>query len=123
MGDEDPFLESMKRNLLLFVFKRRKWPLLMMFFVGFSDPILFFPPVSRGVWRLINHMGIFCCGCVASFSLEHVLIIHGCFTDSNDEFYLFNIYAPCDNEAKQLLWNSLSEQLQKLVEKKHMFMR
>jgi exonuclease III len=51
----------------------------------------------------------------SSFSLDHVLIIHGCFTDTNDEFYLFNVYAPCDNGAKQLLWNSLTEQLQGLV--------
>ena len=53
----------------------------------------------------------------SSFSIQHALIIHGRFTDFNDEFYLFNIYAPCDNGAKQLLWNSLSEQLQKLVGK------
>jgi len=39
----------------------------------------------------------------SSFSLEHVLRIHGCFIDLNDEFYLFNIYAPCDSGAKQLL--------------------
>lgn len=45
----------------------------------------------------------------SSFSMQHVLIIHGRFTDYNDEFYLFNIYAPCDNGAKQLLWNSLSD--------------
>jgi hypothetical protein len=31
----------------------------------------------------------------SSFSLDHVLIIHGRFIDSNDEFYLFTIYAPC----------------------------
>ena len=53
----------------------------------------------------------------SSFSMQHVLIIHGHFTDYNDEFYLFNIYVPCDNGEKQLLWNSLSEQLQKLVGK------
>ena len=33
----------------------------------------------------------------SSFSIEHVLLIHGRFLDSNDEFHLFNIYAPCDN--------------------------
>ena len=53
----------------------------------------------------------------SSFSMQHVLIIHGRFTNYNDEFYLFNIYAPCDNGAKQLLWNSLSKHLQKLVGK------
>jgi hypothetical protein len=51
----------------------------------------------------------------SSVSIEHVLIIHGRFIDSNDEFYLFNIYALCDNGAKQLLWNSLSVYLQRLV--------
>jgi hypothetical protein len=53
----------------------------------------------------------------SSFSIEHVLIIDGRFIDSNDEFHLFNIYAPCDNGDKQLLWNSLSEHLQRLVGK------
>lgn len=51
----------------------------------------------------------------SSVSFEHVLIIHGRFIDSNEEFYLLNIYAPCDNGAKQLLWNSLSVYLHRLV--------
>lgn len=53
----------------------------------------------------------------SSCSMEHAFIIHGRFINSDDEFYLFNIYAPCDNGAKQLLWNSLSEYLQRLVGK------
>jgi len=53
----------------------------------------------------------------SSASMEHALIIHGRFLHTNDEFYLFNIYAPCYNGAKQLLWNSLTEHLQQLVEK------
>lgn len=52
-----------------------------------------------------------------SVSIEHVLIIHGRFISSNDEFYIFNIYAPCDNGEKQLLWNSLSVYLQRLLGK------
>lgn len=53
----------------------------------------------------------------SSVSMEHVLIIHGRFISSDDEFFIFNIYAPCDNGAKQLLWNSLSVYLQRLVGK------
>ncbi|MCH89856.1 endonuclease/exonuclease/phosphatase family protein, partial [Trifolium medium] len=33
---------------------------------------------------------------------------------SEEEFYLFNIYAPCENNAKQLLWDSLTGRLQQL---------
>jgi len=44
----------------------------------------------------------------SSVSMEHVLIIHGRSLQNNDEFYLLNIYAPCDDGAKQLLWNALS---------------
>nr|ABD32616.1 reverse transcriptase - beet retrotransposon, putative [Medicago truncatula] len=33
---------------------------------------------------------------------------------SNEEFYLFNIYAPCDRAAQKLLWDSLSLRLQQL---------
>jgi len=33
-------------------------------------------------------------------SIEHAIIIHGQFVQSNDEFYLVNVYAPCDNGAK-----------------------
>ena len=58
----------------------------------------------------------------SSVSMEHVLIIHGRFIHNNEEFYLFNLYAPCDNGAKQLLWNSLSEYLQQIVGKKYLFM-
>jgi len=39
----------------------------------------------------------------SSRSVEHVLIVHGCFILSVEEFYLFNIYAPCDNGAKLVL--------------------
>lgn len=53
----------------------------------------------------------------SSVSMEHVLIIHGRFIHNNDEFYLFNIYAPCDNGAKQSLWNALFVYMRHLVGK------
>jgi hypothetical protein len=45
---------------------------------------------------------------------NHVLQIHGKFISTNEEFYLFNIYAPCDGRAKKELWESLSVRLQLL---------
>lgn len=50
----------------------------------------------------------------SSGSQEHVLHIHGRFIRTNEEFYLFNIYAPCDDRTKQELWVSLSARLQLL---------
>lgn len=44
----------------------------------------------------------------STVSLEHVLVIHGRFLRSNEEFHLFNIYAPCDVRARRVLWDSLS---------------
>lgn len=32
---------------------------------------------------------------------EHVLQIHGKFIKSNEEFYLINVYAPCEGRAKK----------------------
>lgn len=49
-----------------------------------------------------------------SASGDHYLLIHGKFIKSNEEFYMFNMYAPCDPRAKQVLWNSLSSRLQLL---------
>jgi len=46
-----------------------------------------------------------------SVSGEHFLMIHGRFLKSNEEFYLFNVYVPCDQRAKHVLWNSLSLRL------------
>lgn len=40
--------------------------------------------------------------------------IHGRFIKSNEEFHLFNVYAPCDGGARQLLWDALSTRLQVL---------
>lgn len=50
----------------------------------------------------------------SSFTQGHVFQIHGKFIKTNDEFYLFNVYAPCDGRAKKELWASLSVRLQLL---------
>ncbi|MCI49205.1 endonuclease/exonuclease/phosphatase family protein, partial [Trifolium medium] len=54
----------------------------------------------------------------SSASLNHVVRIHGRFIKSDEEFYLFNVYAPCEDNAKQLLWDSLSGKLQQSEGKK-----
>ena len=43
-----------------------------------------------------------------------MLQINGRFIRTNEEFYLFNIYAPCEPRGKQELWVSLSARLQLL---------
>jgi exonuclease III len=53
----------------------------------------------------------------STVSFEHVIMIHGRFLQSNEEFFLCNVYAPCDNGAKQVLWEALSGRLQQLVGK------
>jgi len=54
----------------------------------------------------------------STMSQDHVLIIQGKFIRTNEEFYLFNIYAPFETRAKQQLWGMLSVKLQLLrVEK------
>jgi len=50
----------------------------------------------------------------STVSFNHVLQIHGRFIRTGKEFYLFNIYAPCELREKQLLWASLSVKLQSL---------
>ncbi|MCH79399.1 cysteine-rich receptor-like protein kinase [Trifolium medium] len=50
----------------------------------------------------------------SSESLEGVLWCHGRFVRSDEEFYVANVYAPCDDGAKQLLWDSLSARIQAL---------
>jgi exonuclease III len=44
----------------------------------------------------------------ASFSFDHVLVVQGRFLKSQDDFVLFNVYAPCDGRSQSLLWDSLS---------------
>jgi hypothetical protein len=41
-------------------------------------------------------------------SQDHTLIIHGRFITTDEEFFLFNVYSPCDIRAKHDLWVSLS---------------
>lgn len=47
----------------------------------------------------------------SSFSFEHVLVINERFLHTNGEFFLFNIYAPCDVADQQLLQDSLTVKL------------
>lgn len=54
----------------------------------------------------------------SSVSCAHTLIIHRRFIKSNEEFYLFNIYASCDVLAIKLLWDTLTHRLQQLRGKK-----
>jgi len=50
----------------------------------------------------------------ASSTQEHFLQIHGKFIRTCEDFYLINVYAPCDGRAKKELWESLSVRLQQL---------
>jgi exonuclease III len=50
----------------------------------------------------------------SSESRDHVLWCHGRFITSGEEFYVANVYAPCEDGAKQRLWDSLSARLQSL---------
>ncbi|GAU14347.1 hypothetical protein TSUD_309070 [Trifolium subterraneum] len=54
----------------------------------------------------------------SSTSFNHVVQIHGRFIKTDEEFYLFNVYAPCEDNEKQMLWDSLSGKLQQLEGKK-----
>ncbi|GAU37762.1 hypothetical protein TSUD_102790 [Trifolium subterraneum] len=47
-------------------------------------------------------------------SREHVLWCHGRFIKSGEDFSVANVYAPCDDGAKQGLWDSLSASIQML---------
>ncbi|GAU16975.1 hypothetical protein TSUD_37330 [Trifolium subterraneum] len=47
-------------------------------------------------------------------SRDYVMWCHGRFTKSREEFYVANVYAPCDDGAKQGLWDSLSARIQSL---------
>lgn len=50
----------------------------------------------------------------SSVSRDHVLWCHGRFLKTGEEFWVANVYAPCDLGAKQRLWDSLSSRLQLL---------
>jgi len=47
----------------------------------------------------------------SSFSFDHVLEMRGRFVHSNEDFVLFNVYAPCDVGGQSVLWGTLSERL------------
>jgi len=47
----------------------------------------------------------------SSVSRTHFLLIHGRFVQSNEEFYLVNVYALCGSRDKEALWVSLAAQL------------
>jgi hypothetical protein len=51
----------------------------------------------------------------SSVSRDHAMWCHGQFKESNEEFYMANVYTPCDPRAKQVLWDSLSARLHSLV--------
>jgi len=44
----------------------------------------------------------------SSMSFGHVLVIKGTYIVTAEDFVICNVYAPCDLEAKKLLWNRLS---------------
>jgi len=43
-----------------------------------------------------------------TYSFRHVLIIEGRVLATGQEFFIANVYAPCDTSAKQVLWNNIS---------------
>ncbi|KAK2352376.1 DNA-(apurinic or apyrimidinic site) endonuclease [Trifolium repens] len=51
----------------------------------------------------------------SSVSRDHVLWCHGQFLSSGEEFYVANVYGPCDAGAKQGLWDSLAARIQSIA--------
>jgi len=45
--------------------------------------------------------------------LSSALIVKGKFIKNSVDFVLANVYAPCDNRGRQLLWNELSVLIQR----------
>jgi len=43
-----------------------------------------------------------------SLNLSNVLIVKGKVIKNNVDFVMANVYAPCDNRGRQLLWKKLS---------------
>ena len=43
----------------------------------------------------------------SSFSFSHVLVIKGKDLLTGEDFVIFNVYAPCNSEAKKILWENL----------------
>jgi hypothetical protein len=48
---------------------------------------------------------------LSSTSFEHVLMVAGKFVKSGEHFVLFNVYAPCDVNRQEGLWDSISDRL------------
>jgi len=44
----------------------------------------------------------------SSMSFGHVLVIKGTFIPTAEEFFIFNVYAPCEAAAKKTLWERLT---------------
>lgn len=72
--------------------------------VGKCASYVLFLPFRRGVRGSVDSAEV---EVWSFFSFEHVLIIRGRFIKLNEEFYLANVYAPCDDKAKQVLWDLL----------------
>jgi hypothetical protein len=48
---------------------------------------------------------------LSSMSLSHALIITGIFVKENINFFLANVYAPCDYTGRSILWNNLESKI------------
>lgn len=48
---------------------------------------------------------------LASYSFAYVLAVRGRFLKTNDEFIVYNVYAPCDVRSQHVLWESLFNRL------------
>ncbi|GAU35536.1 hypothetical protein TSUD_155670 [Trifolium subterraneum] len=68
--------------------------------VGASGGILTMWDTNKlDVWTTIN--------------MSSCLIVHGKFVEDHAEFWLANVYAPCNSEGRALLWNDLSDKIQR----------
>jgi len=73
-----------------------------------------FRPSVGASWGLLTFWDSLEVEVWSSVSQDHMLIVHGRFIRTNEEFYVFNIYAPYEGRAKQELWVALSVRLQPL---------
>jgi len=48
---------------------------------------------------------------LSSYSFDFMLTVRGKFVKSNEDFVLFNVYAPCGIVAQQVLWRVLTDRL------------
>lgn len=80
-----------------------------------------FRPSSRALGRLLTAWDSSEVQELLPISQDHVLLIHGRFIKIDQDFYLFNVYAPCDVRAKQELRAFLTVRIQALQGKKVCF--